>query len=213
MWASWGLYWMSCVLEKLFTLPSGSRNYSQTCTGLGIMWLSALTGYLFGLMDFHPTLALAQNGTLPKIWEDPSEITSSLLIQILPYGVLCSANSRISWTLLSVFQFSKLPSSVYCILETVSRQKAGQFSDSPYLFSFSGISQSCGVRCPISENNYFLHLSCFVCLFVVGRRAISSSLYLRRALFCDLSPSGMNVSWGPLCLLCLDFPPLLIVNP
>lgn len=87
MWASWGLFWMRCGLESLCTLPSGNRNYSQTCASLGIVWLSALTGYLFGLMDFHPTLALAQNGTLPKIWEDPSEITSSLLLQILPYGV------------------------------------------------------------------------------------------------------------------------------
>lgn len=122
-------------------------------------------------MDFHPTLALAHNGTLPKIWEDPSEIMSSFLIQILLYGILCPANSRISWALLSVSQFSKLPSSVCCILETVFRQKAGRFSDSPCLFSFSGISQSWAAWCPMSENNYFIHFFLF-CLFVSGRRAI-----------------------------------------
>lgn len=151
-------------------------------------------------MEFHPTLALAPNYTLPKIWEDPSEAMSSFLLQILPYGVLRPVNSRISWALLCVFQFNKLPSSVCCILETVSRQKARQFSDSPCLFHFSEILRSCAAWGPMLEHNYF---TCFlqVCLFVSGRRAVFRAVNTSGMLYFVICHSLEWMLSGLLCLL------------
>lgn len=79
-------------------------------------------------------------------------------------------------------------------------RKLGQFLLT--LFPFPDVLQSWAAWCS-SENNCFVYFVCFVfvCFWQEGKSW--SSYYFRHALFCDVSPSGMNVSWGlRICLFC-----------
>lgn len=120
--------------QKLFQDLHKFRNCVAYCLNRDISLRSQ------SLTDFQPTLALEQNGTPPKIGEDPFGIMSSFLIYP-PYGVLCPKNFRISQ---SSFIFNSANcQSLFAVSWKWSPVRNLGNSDSPCLFSFSGISQSC----------------------------------------------------------------------
>lgn len=169
----WGLCCMSCVLESLFTLSSGNKNCSKTCTSLGIVWLTALTGislwdpkvsrtfslhWRWNRMVLHQRLERTLLGswvlslyTLPmgycalKILESLRALLFSIQ-QTANLCLLCPGNGLQSETWAILTHLACFPS---------------QGSPSPVLPD---------VQC--LKKNHFIHFSCLVSLFVLDRQAI-----------------------------------------